>query len=107
MALITCPECEMQISEYAVSCPNCGYQKKEPKKHGFHESFYDEDEIKEGSFHDSLQINPVRRTVSKQQKEQEFQNKLNNASKGFFNFGCGIMLLIFSVILLIIILSWL
>jgi hypothetical protein len=25
MALITCPECRKQISENAVSCPNCGY----------------------------------------------------------------------------------
>lgn len=25
MALITCPECSKQISENAVSCPNCGY----------------------------------------------------------------------------------
>ena len=25
MALITCPECEKQISEHALSCPNCGF----------------------------------------------------------------------------------
>lgn len=26
MALITCPECSKQISEHALSCPNCGFQ---------------------------------------------------------------------------------
>lgn len=26
MALITCPECSKQISEFAASCPNCGFQ---------------------------------------------------------------------------------
>ncbi len=25
MALINCPECSKQISDKAVSCPNCGY----------------------------------------------------------------------------------
>ena len=25
MALIGCPECARRISEYAESCPNCGY----------------------------------------------------------------------------------
>lgn len=25
MALIVCPECLRQVSESAVSCPNCGY----------------------------------------------------------------------------------
>ena len=25
MALITCPECTHQVSEYALSCPSCGY----------------------------------------------------------------------------------
>lgn len=25
MALITCPECSKQISEFAENCPNCGY----------------------------------------------------------------------------------
>lgn len=25
MALITCPECNKQVSSIAVSCPNCGY----------------------------------------------------------------------------------
>ena len=25
MALISCPECEHQISSYAVACPNCGF----------------------------------------------------------------------------------
>ena len=26
MALITCPECKKEISDTALSCPNCGYQ---------------------------------------------------------------------------------
>lgn len=26
MALIECPECKKQISDNAISCPNCGYQ---------------------------------------------------------------------------------
>ncbi len=26
MALITCPECSKQISEFAACCPNCGFQ---------------------------------------------------------------------------------
>ena len=25
MALIKCPECKSQISEFALSCPNCGF----------------------------------------------------------------------------------
>ncbi len=48
MALITCPECNKEISEFAPSCPNCGFPftpakvaliKNEPEKHGFHESY--------------------------------------------------------------------
>lgn len=36
MALIKCPECNHEISEHAVSCPNCGYTtntREETKKH--------------------------------------------------------------------------
>ena len=25
MALIQCPECELQVSDKALSCPHCGY----------------------------------------------------------------------------------
>lgn len=28
MAMITCPECSKDISNTAISCPNCGYQLK-------------------------------------------------------------------------------
>ena len=28
MALIKCPECERDISSYAIGCPNCGFVKK-------------------------------------------------------------------------------
>lgn len=28
MAIIFCPECRHQISEFARFCPSCGYQKK-------------------------------------------------------------------------------
>lgn len=28
MALMTCPECKKEISDQAVSCPNCGYKMK-------------------------------------------------------------------------------
>lgn len=31
MALIKCPECEKEISDKAVSCPNCGYPMKPQK----------------------------------------------------------------------------
>ena len=31
MALITCPECEKQISDQAEACPNCGYPLKAKK----------------------------------------------------------------------------
>lgn len=30
--LITCPECELQVSDKAVSCPHCGYPIKETKQ---------------------------------------------------------------------------
>ena len=36
MALIKCPECELQVSDKALSCPHCGYPLKgsaEPKRH--------------------------------------------------------------------------
>ncbi|MBR2789875.1 MAG: hypothetical protein IKD70_04575, partial [Eggerthellaceae bacterium] len=29
MALITCPECKRIISEFAISCPSCGYPLRE------------------------------------------------------------------------------
>ena len=33
MALIKCPECELQVSDKALSCPHCGYpMKKESEK---------------------------------------------------------------------------
>ena len=46
MALIQCPECELQVSDKALSCPHCGYPLKEkdqtkgrgkakPKRKGF------------------------------------------------------------------------
>ena len=25
MALINCPECQKQVSEHSINCPNCGY----------------------------------------------------------------------------------
>ena len=25
MALIKCPECDLQVSDKAISCPHCGY----------------------------------------------------------------------------------
>ena len=28
MALIKCPECELQVSDKALSCPHCGYPMK-------------------------------------------------------------------------------
>ena len=30
MALIKCPECELQVSDRALSCPHCGYPLQEP-----------------------------------------------------------------------------
>ena len=32
MALIKCPECELQVSDKALSCPHCGYPIQEPGK---------------------------------------------------------------------------
>ena len=29
--LIKCPECELQVSDKAASCPHCGYPLKEQK----------------------------------------------------------------------------
>lgn len=29
MALISCPECEKEVSDKAKSCPNCGFPFKE------------------------------------------------------------------------------
>jgi hypothetical protein len=82
MALTTCPECEKQISEFALSCPNCGFQisneKVSPKKqkmHGFHDSFYEEDEQEESNFHDSLE-NPVRKTNSPNLKAEQKKSNI-------------------------------
>ena len=25
MALIKCPECDLQVSDHAIACPHCGY----------------------------------------------------------------------------------
>ena len=33
MALIKCPECELQVSDKALSCPHCGYPLKESAEH--------------------------------------------------------------------------
>ena len=30
MALMKCPECELQVSDKAISCPHCGYPLKDP-----------------------------------------------------------------------------
>lgn len=32
MALMKCPECELQVSDKALSCPHCGYPLKEPDR---------------------------------------------------------------------------
>lgn len=32
MALIKCPECELQVSDKALSCPHCGYPMQTPKR---------------------------------------------------------------------------
>lgn len=32
MALIKCPECNKEISEFAKTCPSCGYKIKSPKQ---------------------------------------------------------------------------
>jgi len=32
MALIKCPECNREISEFAKTCPSCGYKIKHPKQ---------------------------------------------------------------------------
>lgn len=29
MALIKCPECELQVSDKALSCPHCGFPLRE------------------------------------------------------------------------------
>jgi hypothetical protein len=34
MALITCPECERQVSELARSCPSCGYPIEDKRREG-------------------------------------------------------------------------
>jgi hypothetical protein len=31
MALINCPECNKEVSDTALTCPNCGYQLKKPQ----------------------------------------------------------------------------
>lgn len=32
MALISCPECEEQISDKALACPHCGYPLRERRR---------------------------------------------------------------------------
>lgn len=36
MALIKCPECELQVSDKAISCPHCGYPMQPNKAHKSH-----------------------------------------------------------------------
>ena len=38
MALIKCPECELQVSDKALSCPHCGYPMKKKAKRKAEES---------------------------------------------------------------------
>jgi len=40
MALINCPECNKEISDKAVSCPNCGYPIQEVNKPKFSSTGY-------------------------------------------------------------------
>lgn len=40
MALIECPECKKQISDRAVSCPNCGYPLKQQQTNNADENEY-------------------------------------------------------------------
>ena len=89
MALTTCPECEKQISEYALSCPNCGFQhskktlpkqKEELEKKGFHDSFDEKEEREkdEHNFHDSFDVDNNQNHIQKPKKE----NKKNNLAGG-------------------------
>lgn len=36
MALIKCPECELQVSDKAISCPHCGYPMQATPKKNYH-----------------------------------------------------------------------
>lgn len=83
MSLITCPECQKQISEYASNCPNCGFQLTheialkqiaENKKPGFHES-YNEEVHEKGSFHDSYGLSSPQKKMNKQNVEQKRKNQ--------------------------------
>lgn len=69
MALITCPECKKQISEYCMSCPNCGFPLTHDQENlSFHDSFYN-DKIETHGFHDFFKDTSVQETESKQKEE--------------------------------------
>ena len=38
MALIKCPECELQVSDKAISCPHCGFPLQAQPKKNYHKS---------------------------------------------------------------------
>ena len=61
MALIKCPECDLQVSDKAISCPHCGYpldakiakrqSKKSSKRRQLPNGFGQISEIKTGNLH--------------------------------------------------------
>jgi uncharacterized Zn finger protein (UPF0148 family) len=57
MALISCPECKMQISETALSCPHCGFILTPEQIAEIKEKYARE-------FYDSLEDHKYRRKVS-------------------------------------------
>lgn len=82
MALMTCPECENQISDQALSCPKCGFQLhqeivskqiKENKMPGFHELYFGEVQ-KKSNFHDSFEANSSSESTPKISSEQKMKN---------------------------------
>lgn len=64
MALISCPECEKQISENAASCPNCGYLLTQEKVSKLKE------EQKEREFFDSLETGNSQDNMSKPKEDK-------------------------------------
>ena len=45
MSLIKCPECQKEISDQAISCPNCGYSRRKTE----HMTF---DVVSRGAYYD-------------------------------------------------------
>jgi len=97
MTSIICPKCKSHITEYDLSCLNCGYtvtQEEREKLVKEREELKSKKLSEKGSAHQE---------ELKHHQEYKLEKKLNKLSLGFFKVGFAEMLVPLFIILLIII----